>query len=236
MLTAWRQSGQEDGRPYMLLLPSDTGSRAVFDAMDSTDWLVTLALVSVLERRLTDPVLLLAPHWQQLARRLREQLQEMPRRFRYGSLAVSPVGEPGSGVLAFNFGQLPQLTVHWRPFGPQAGLELLCGPDAVPPLPSWPDDESGVVPDRLRLPLGRSLSKQELRLWRQRVTPGDLDFVRALLAVWPEALLRVPPDLLGGEAQAQRLTQAAASVTHDARLGAPSQPWGGMLSRLTGQR
>lgn len=243
LLTAWRQSGQEDGRPYMLLVPSDAGSAPVFEAMDSTDWLVTLALVSVLERRLTDPVLLLAPHWQQLARRLREQLQEMPRRFRYGSLVASPVGEPGSGVLAFNFGQvhcgarqLPQLTVHWRPFGPQAGLELLCGPDAVPPLPSWPDDDLGVAPDRLRLPLGHSLSKQERRLWRQRVTPGDLDFVRALLAVWPEVLLRVPPDLLGGEAQAQRLTQAAASMTHDARLGAPSGPWGGMLSRLTGQR
>ncbi len=243
LLTAWRQSGQEDGMSYMLLVPSDAESRPVFDAMDSTDWLVTLALVSVLERRLTDPVLLLAPHWQQLARRLREQLQEMPRRFRYGSLAVSPVGELGSGVLAFNFGQvhfgarqLPQLTVHWRPSGPQAGLELLCGPDAVPPLLSWPDDELGVVPDRLRLPLGHGLSKQERRLWRQRVTPGDLDFVRALLAVWPQALLRVPPDLLGGEAQAQRLTQAAASLTNDALPGTPSQPWGGMLSRLTGQR
>ncbi len=243
LLTAWRQSGQEDGRPYMLLVPSDAGSAPVFDAMDSTDWLVTLALVSVLERRLTDPVLLLAPHWQQLARRLREQLQEMPRRFRYGSLVVSPVGEPGSGLLAFNFGQvhcgarqLPQLTVHWCPLGPQAGLELLCGPDAVPPLPSWPDDELGVVPDRLRLPLGHSLSKQERRLWRQRVTPGDLDFVRALLAVWPQALLRVPPDLLGGEAQAQRLTQAAASLTNDALPGTPSQPWSVMLSRLTGQR
>ena len=243
LLTAWRQSGQEDGRPYMLLVPSDAGSAPVFDAMDSTDWLVTLALVSVLERRLTDPVLLLAPHWQQLARRLREQLQEMPRRFRYGSLVVSPVGEPGSGVLAFNFGQvhfgarqLPQLTVRWCPLGPQAGLELLCGPDAVPPLPSWPDDELGVVPDRLRLPLGHSLSKQERRLWRQRVTPGDLDFVRALLAVWPQALLRVPPDLLGGEAQAQRLTQAAASLTNDVLPVTPSQPWSGMLSRMTGQR
>ncbi len=243
LLTAWRQSGQEDGMPYMLLVPSDAGSQPVFDAMDSTDWLVTLALVLVLERRLTDPVLLLAPHWQPLARRLREQLQEMPRRFRYGSLAVSPVGEPGSGVLAFNFGQvhfgvrqLPQLTVHWRSLGPQAGLTLLCGPDGIPPLPSWPDDESGAVPDRLHLPLEDSLSKQERHLWRQRVTPADLDFVLALLAVWPEALLRVPPDLLGGEAQAQRLTQAAASLTNDARRGTPSQPWGGMLNWLTGPR
>jgi len=243
LLTAWRQSGQEDGMSYMLLVPSDAGSRPVFDAMDSTDWLVTLALVSVLERRLTDPVLLLAPHWQQLARRLREQLQEMPRRFRYGSLAVSSVGEPGSGVLAFSFGQvhfgarqLPQLTVHWCPLGPQAGLELLCGPDAVPPLPSWPDDELGVVPDRLRLPLASSLGKQERHLWRQRVTPADLAFVRALLAVWPEAVSRVPPDLSGGEAQAQRLPQAAASLVHDAGLDTPSQPLNGMLSWLKGQR
>jgi len=243
LLAAWRQSGQEDGMPYMLLVPSDAGSQPVFDAMDSTDWLVTLSLVSVLERRLTDPVLLLAPHWQPLARRLREQLQEMPRRFRYGSLAVSPVGEPGSGVLAFNFGQvhfgarqLPQLTVHWRSLGPQAGLTLLCGPHGVPPLPSWPDDESGAVPDRLHLPLEDSVSKQERHLWRQRVTPADLDFVLALLAVCPEALLRVPPDLLGGEAQAQRLTRAAASLTNDALLGTPSQPWGGMLSWLTGHR
>jgi hypothetical protein len=227
----------------MLLVPSDAGSAPVFEAMDSTDWLVTLALVSVLERRLTDPVLLLAPHWQQLARRLREQLQEMPRRFRYGSLAVAPAGELGSGVLAFNFGQvhfgarqLAQLTVHWRALGPQAGLELLCGPDAVPPLPSWPDDESGAVPDRLRLPLAGSLSKQERRLWQQRLAPDDLAFMRALLAVWPEVVLRVPSDLLDGEAQAQRLTQAAASVSRGAPLAKAALPLSGMLSRLMGQR
>ena len=194
LLASWQQSGEEDGQPYSLLIPSDTNSQPIFNAMDSTDWLVTQALAALFEKRLSDPALQLAAHWKPLARRLREQLQEMPCRFRFGSLDVAPVGEPGSGKLAFNFGQvhcgarqLPRLSVHWQPSGPHAGLTLLCGPDGAPPLPTWPDDEQGVVPDRLYLPLGSGVNPQDLRRCWQRLMPADLQFVHALLAAWPEA-------------------------------------------------
>lgn len=240
LIESWRQSGEEDGQPYSLLIPADANSQPIFNAMDSTDWLVTLALAALFEKRLSDPALQLAAHWKQLARRLREQLQEMPCRFRFDSLDVAPAGEPGSGELAFNFGQvhcgtrqLPRLSVHWRPSGPQAGLTLLCGPDGIPPLPTWPDDERGVVPDRLRLPLGSGVGPQDRRLCWQRLMPADLQFVLALLAAWPEALSRVPADLLGGETQAQRLTQAAAGLSAQAQTVLAGKS-GGLLSRLMG--
>ena len=63
--------------------------------------------------------------------------------------------------------------------------------------------------------------------------PADLQFVLALLAVWPEALLRVPADLLGGEAQAQRLTQAAAGLSAQTQTVLAGKS-GGLLSRLVG--
>jgi hypothetical protein len=189
---------------------------------------------------LSDPSLQLAAHWKQLARRLREQLQEMPCRFRFGSLDVAPVGEPGCGELAFNFNQvhcgtrqLPRLSVHWQPLGPQAGLVLLCGPDGIPPLPTWPDDEYGAVPDRLHLPLGSGVSPQDRSHCWQRLMPADLQFVQALLAAWPWALSQVPADLLGGEAQTQRLAQAAASMSKQAQTTLAGKS-GGFLSRLTG--
>jgi hypothetical protein len=240
LLASWQQSGEEDGQPYSLLIPSDTNSQPIFNAMDSTDWLVTQALAALFEKRLSDPALQLAAHWKPLARRLREQLQEMPCRFRFGSLDVAPVGEPGSGKLAFNFGQvhcgarqLPRLSVHWQPSGPHAGLTLLCGPDGAPPLPTWPDDEQGVVPDRLYLPLGSGVGPQDLRRCWQRLMPADLQFVHALLAAWPGALSRMPADLLGDEAQAQRLTQAAAGLSAQAHAVLAVRPRS-FLSRLMG--
>jgi hypothetical protein len=240
LIESWRQSGEEDGQPYSLLIPADANSLPIFNAMDTTDWLVTQALTVLFEKCLSDPALRLAAHWKQLARRLREQLHEMPCRFRFASLAVAPVGEPGSDELAFNFGQvhcgtrqLPRLSVHWQPSGPQAGLTLLCGPDGIPPLPTWPSDERGVVPDRLRLPLGSGVSPQDRRFCWQRLMPADLQFVLALLAAWPEALLRVPADLLGGETQAQRLTQAAAGLSAQAQTVLAGKS-GGLLSRLMG--
>jgi hypothetical protein len=240
LIESWRPSGEEDGQPYLLLIPADANCLPIFNTMGSTDWLVTQALAALLEKRLSDPSVRLAAHWKQLARRLREQLQEMPCRFRFASLAVAPVGEPGSGELAFNFGQvhcgarqLPRLTVHWQPSGPRAGLALLCGPDGAPPLPKWPDDERGVVPDRLQLPLGSGLRPRDWRLCGRRLMPADLQFVLALLAAWPEALSRVPADLLGGEPQAQRLTQAAAGLSAQAQTVLAGKS-GGLLSRLMG--
>lgn len=240
LIASWRQSGEEDGQPYSMLIPSDANSQPMFNAMDSTDWLVTQTLAALFEKRLSDPALQLAAHWKPLARRLRERLQEMPRRFRFGSLDVAPAGEPGSGKLAFNFGQvhwgarqLPRLTAHWQPSGPHAGLTLLCGPDGVPPLPTWPDDEQGFVPERLHLPLGSGVGPQDLRRGWQRLTPTDLQFVHALLAAWPGALSRVPADLLGGEGQAQRLMQAAAGLSEQAHAVLAVKPRS-LLGRLMG--
>jgi hypothetical protein len=63
--------------------------------------------------------------------------------------------------------------------------------------------------------------------------PADLQFVQALLAAWPGALSRVPADLLGGEVQAQRLTQVAASLSKQAQTTLAGKS-GGFLSRLAG--
>src|SRR5690606_10234533 len=41
----WRESGQEEGRPYMLLVHGEESALRVYDAMGTFDWQLVQALV-----------------------------------------------------------------------------------------------------------------------------------------------------------------------------------------------
>ncbi len=243
LLQCWRETGREDGDPYALLVPDDTNSQPLLDAMGTTDWLLINALAAALEKRLDDDTLPVAPHWRQVARRLREQLQELPARFRYSTLAVQPADGSPSGGWEFCFGgvssgmrRLERLVVQWWPSGPQAGLELLCDADAGPPLSAWPSDEQGVAIDRLRLPSGSGADKQARRQCLARMTPADRGFVLTLLAAWPQVVAQLPPSLLDGPWDATALAAAATSLLEEARKSTPERAQGGLgglLDRLS---
>jgi hypothetical protein len=229
LLESWRESGREDDRAYALLIPSDAHSKPFFDAMGSADWLLMQAVAVRMEMHLHQASPPLAPRWRQVARRLREELMEMPPRFRYGTLDVEPMPDAATVTLAFRFGQvlcgarqLERLTVHWRLTGPQAGLDLLCDPVAGPPLPSWPDDERGASPDRLVMPLASNLSEQDRRDFLVRLAPADQDFVLAVLAAWAGVAARVPPELLGADYDAPASVLAATALLRDAHSGLAS--------------
>ena len=227
LLDAWQESGLEDGRPYALLVPGDRHSQPIFDAMGSTDWLLTQALASQIVQRLQPAQSALAPYWINLARRLREQLQEMPLRLRFDGLSFEPTDDTAPAWLGLRFDRvscgvrrLDRLTVRWRPAGPQAGIALMCDELAGPPLPHWPIDAEGGWPDSLYLPLGEAGAAEVLgsaasARWPS-LSAADRDFVFALLAAMPMAAARIPPAMLRA-AQAPDLAAAAAALLGDAR-------------------
>ena len=195
LLSCWRETGQEDGHPYMLLVPADAPVKAVLDAMGPADWALTLYLLDRLPPALDalDPPL--SPRWQQLVRRLQLQLQVLGRRVRYQQVVVGPVPGAAPGALAFQFNQVhwgalqvPRVTAHWQPDGPQAGITLLNDAETGPPLASWPADAQGMPVERWHLPLGRAVAGPVKRAAWAQLGLADRDFLLALLEIWPQAL------------------------------------------------
>lgn len=195
LLAGWRETGREDGRPYMLLVPADDPSRPLLEAIGYVDWQLLQALPAWLEHALQAPDLQLARHWQQLARRLYGQLQLQGRRVRYRQVQWLAAADGPAAVVALRFSdvqwgtqQLPRLTVHWQPEGPQAGIVLMNDAELGPPLTSWPDDAQGQPLPRLHLPLGRDVPQHDKRQAWTRLPALDREFTLALLAIWPQAL------------------------------------------------
>lgn len=207
LFAAWQPGGQEDGRPYALLIPSDAHSAPLLDAMDSADWLLLHTLVLRLERLLQAPPVPLQPHWSALARRLRDAMQDLPPRLRHQGLKVEPAADDGAQTLHFErvlYGarQLARVSVRWQP--EQARLALLAGDAACgPPLPSWPCDAQGTPLPSLELPLS-SRDADAHEPWR-RLGAADRAFVLALLGAWPPTLGQVAGGSESLRAQAERM-------------------------------
>lgn len=220
LLSSWRETGREDGRPYMLLVPADDPARPLLEAMGYADWQLLQTLPGWLEHALQAPELRLGRHWQQLARRLHGQLQAQGRRLRYRQVQLSPAADGPPGALALRFGdvhwgaqQLPSLTVRWQPEGPQAGIVLMNDAVLGPPLTCWPDDEQGQPLERLTLPLGRDVPQHDQRQAWARLSALDRDFMLALLTVWPQALSQAGE---GAAPAAPAVAEAAEALLPDA--------------------
>jgi hypothetical protein len=85
-----------------------------------------------------------------------------------------------------------------------------------PPLLSWPDDESGQAPARLKLPLGGHASPEDHERW-QRLPAADREFVFALLSIWPATASLTPSELLKPSGiSAAVLAEAAAALKLEA--------------------
>lgn len=225
LLDSWIESGREDGRPYALLVPGDRHSQPIFDAMGSTDWLLTQALVGQMGRKVQSSSTVLAPYWGHVARRLRERLQELPHRLRFDGLTFEPADAASEGCLGLQFDhvhcglrRLERLALRWRPTGPQAGIELRYDPLAGPPLPSWPTDAQGSLPDSLLLPMGPARGVKDAKAsapWA-RLTASDRDFMLSLLSLLPMVAARVPAALQSA-ARISDLEAAARAAVDDAK-------------------
>jgi len=224
----------------MLLVPDDANCRSLFDAMSSTDFALTRAIAGRIERELRGEALAsLAPLWRGLARRLLQALQEMPPRFRYGTLRVEPAVQPDDPAISYRFDRvdcgprrLPELHVVWRPVGPGSSLTLMAdGPDG-PPLTAWPDDGQGRFPDRLVVPLGTQAPADAARAAWQGFADADRRFLLALVQAWPLVVAATPDAVLAALPAGVNLRVVAEGLLQEARralaptLSAPARPRG----------
>ncbi len=217
LLNSWHETGMEGGLRFELLVPSDASCAPLFDAMATSDWLLTQHIAARIEARLGASDIDVAPHWLQLARRLHEQLLEMPPRVRYSSMQVD--ANAADGTLVFHFANmhygtrtLPRLTVHWQPEAATRALVLLCDDEFGPPLLSWPDDEHGQPKPDVGVPLLPDARAGEIFRHWERLPEGDRAFIRALLAAWPGIVAELPIAQYGNDARRQLLLDAAARL------------------------
>ena len=205
----WQESGREEGRAYMLLVPADAPARHTLAGLGTHDWRLLEGVVAAIEQALDADEIADAVRWRSTARRLRAQLQETPNRLRYDDLGVSQDPRREGGLLitfrrALFAGRLhPSLTLRWRP-GPGDGhadapLLLLGAADAAqePPLASWPVGEDGTVAAEWPLPLGTDEATPALRSRWHALPALDRELLFALLDALPAAALRLPAALSG---------------------------------------
>jgi hypothetical protein len=244
-LLAWSVCGEENGRPFMLLLPSDSPGRYQLDRLGRSDWRFVIAAVDWLASTLAREADR-SDRWLGVARRLRRELAELPPRLRYDGVRVD-LPQPGSDgavtvVLtgsmfgARNFGEL---TLLWRAGGPLASsseLELQAPSECCDrPLSSWPTNASGDPASSVVLPVGACSAAARRRAWSV-FAPIDGTLVLGLLDALPAMAARVASRSAEVSAMAQNgaayiSVPLANTLRNEGHALARSMRWRRLLAR-----
>jgi hypothetical protein len=216
-VSAWRASGNENGREFMLIVPSDDAGRSVLTSLGSSDWRAVRGTVELLIQQLRKAKDGRAARWLLVALRLQCQMDAMPPRLRYDTAGIEldPVDEgwlrPSFGNVDFGGRALGDVMLRWHP--EHHRLQWLApSSDAAIPLASWPLDSEGALRAELMLPLGRQASASEQRGWWARLPASERMLILGLLDALPGALRNLPV----GMSEAATL-RAAKALHRDAR-------------------
>jgi hypothetical protein len=221
MLSTWQESGQEDGQPYMLIVPDDHKSQLALQSMPTSDWDLVNASVAALrhwlQRQSVDG------RWIGLARRLEMLLREQPRRLRYDGLTVE-VDEDRPAAFDISFSNAvygdrrwDRLHLRWQP---DADKPLVVRgplePADLPVLKRWPLDEAGHSAANWTVPIykGQSLDER-MELWQQ-LDPKDAELLLAVLDALPAAATALLSKNLIDENKHAPLVEAARQLLRDA--------------------
>jgi hypothetical protein len=236
----WQADGEEDGVPYMIVLPGEAGHQARLNRMGHSDWRFLLALAGRMRARVEADEAL-TRSWALVVRRLQQQLQALPARLRYDALDAATADAPG--VLAvtlrpWSFGSLsgPQLNLRWQPnaaAGAQTLLSLTWRPDELepPPFVQWPQDAQGSWQPRLDLPLGPDWSAERRRAWWAQTPEADRQLALALLDALPAAAEAAG----GSDAEREPLRRAARQLLRDVQRDLRGLRWRHLARRWVGR-
>jgi predicted nucleic acid-binding Zn-ribbon protein len=223
LFETWRESGREDGRPYMLLVHGEESAQAVYDAMGTLDWQLAQALAVRLGQALQDHAGDLSRAWRAIAQRLLTSLHEHPARLRYDNVVVTPIEEEPPENARFKLvlervsykGRTWQrLPIQWQPNGPTPSLDLVSDEESGPPLLAWPTDAAGAPVRTLRLPLGDDPGAVEIRAVWDTLSGSDRAFVAELLNLMPILAVHLQAAAASAGDSARQLDlQAAATET-----------------------
>lgn len=162
-LLAWQPTGTEEGRPFMLVVPSDTQGRQLLQTLGAGDWRFVLGVALRLGMHLGELREAAMRRWSLVAYRLLRELAELPVRFRYDRIEVQAVEAPAQEMQVAFLGasmggrEFGQIRLAWQPNGPGGGLALLApgAPGERPALAAWPLDERGAWVRRWPVALGQ---------------------------------------------------------------------------------
>jgi hypothetical protein len=224
-LSAWRTSGRENEREFMLMVPSDSQGLRLLQPMGSADWELVMGLAARLQRHLQQ-VPGSGP-WLTVATRLRRQLADLPPRLRYDRLDVqrangdSQALEVRFGAATFGALHLGDLVLSWDP---SHGSLLWQAPADVlqVPLSSWPVTGDGQLLPTLALPLGQSQPSAAKRAFWASLSETDRDLVLAVLDALPAAAARAADSARPSPAGRDDLARMAAAWHKEARRGLSS--------------
>ena len=239
-LSAWTPTGQENGRPFMLLIPSDPASVATLSALGTSDWGFVVDLTEQLSRACADERAAIRDAWHPLALRMLGELRHMPPRLRYDGVVPVQAEAGNRQEITARFEQVlagdraaTGLLLQWRPDCPsgEAALHLQALPadDHRPRvLDAWPLGDDGRWAAAMPLPLGPGLDSVQVRHAWDGLTDADRAGIVSLLDALPAAIRARRDDELPPGWPRARLQVAAAklaSAARRARAGAKWRQW-----------
>lgn len=223
VLDTWRESGREDGKPYMLLVHGEESALRVYEAMGALDWQLVRALASRIGLAIQENADDLSTAWRSLAQRLLTSLNEQPARLRYDNVIVVPIETASNESVRFGVvleratykeRSWRRLPIQWQPAGATPWLDLGCDEASGPPLLDWPTGPNGDPLPSLRLPLGEDPDAPEIREAWDKLTGPDRALIAELLNLMPILAVHLQAATSGATDNGPRIeVQAAATQT-----------------------
>lgn len=194
-LAVWQPDGTEGELTYMLLVPMDDLCRRRLERMGSSDWRFVVGVVGSIECALVEGISG-SGRWSTVAKRLAQQLADMPPRFRFDRIEVVQDTQ-GPPAFVVTYGDacmgsqvLPDIRLRWRPqtgTGDTPAVELLKPDDGSMHLSGcWPVDDTGAWLSAWPLPLVGASKAALTAAWRSFSQP-ERAFLLGLLDALPAA-------------------------------------------------
>ena len=186
----WKPTGEEGGTGYMLFVPTDKPALEALVALPATDLVLLRCLTARILGHLSVHGESPAGRWSAVARRLLEQIEEIPERLHYDSINATPTpGHAGKSTefaathLFFRSSLAERFRWTWNP-GPHGGEILIQKNEAFPTLLlGWPLEE-----DVLRLDAETPEAwDHTLSVWN-RFLERDRAFLRLLVGTLPDCI------------------------------------------------
>jgi hypothetical protein len=200
----WQQHGQEEGRGFMLLVPADKIGKDFFIGATTSDLLLLREAVRLLafEIQTNNGSNRISLHWERVALRFLESLNDLPERLHYDSLVARNCSKSNTLEYAFEItnawirGRLiKKLAFVWNPS--KGEIKISCSHGA-PPLASWPlqDDMSPIGEVTFKF-MENPEKSENFAIWK-KITTLDRLLLEQIVAELPNFIFHLNeqnPDL-----------------------------------------
>jgi len=227
----WEPDGKENGADYMLFVPRDKRSTAKLVGLPASDLILVRSLAAKMLGHLCVHGGDSGERWSGVARRLLQEIDEIPERLHYDSVTGHAERKDGKEGIRFTAVKLtyrgdcaPSYGLHWSP-GPHGG-KLRAGPDATDArmLPSCGGEAA------VGFESNEDTSSLE-KLW-PLLTARDRTFLLLLTKALPDFVYHLCQQQPDHRPDKERLTKQAKALYGKLRAFDRRQRSRGMLAKL----